>query len=188
MTADSDPPAPAVDPVLRRRFLVHLIWLMAVGVLLDLGTKSWADDYLNDPGRPEAGEWWPGIFVLRWTVNTGALFGTMGGRNLAMTALSIVALPVIGWFFWTLPRHSWLSTLALGGILAGTLGNLHDRLVFAGVRDFIYFEWINYPIFNVADIFICVGAGLFALQVLRSGKPTHAATDVSREPSARVES
>lgn len=161
---------------------------MLAGVALDLATKSWADGYLHDPDLPDAGEWWSGVFVLRWTLNTGALFGTMGGRNLIMTILSIVAVPVVYYFFWTLPRHGWSATLALGGILAGTLGNLYDRVVYDGVRDFIYFEWINYPIFNVADIFICVGAGLFALQVLFPGRPVPIAADVSHEPPARVES
>ncbi len=162
---------PEPDPVQRRRFLVHLLWLAAVGAAADLATKSWAYAYLHDPAAPYAGEWWPGTFVLRWTLNDGALFGTLGGRNVWLLALSFVALPIIGYFFWTNPRQAWRPTLALSAILAGTIGNLYDRIVFSGVRDFLYVEAINWPIFNVADIWICVGAGLFVLEVLFAGPP-----------------
>ena len=61
----------------------------------------------------------------------------------------------------------WLCT-ALGLILAGTLGNLFDRVVFGGVRDFLYFYWIEWPVFNVADCFLVCGAGLLLLQAFTS--------------------
>jgi lipoprotein signal peptidase len=57
-----------------------------------------------------------------------------------------------------------LLCVALGLILAGTLGNLFDRVVFHGVRDFLYFYRIEYPVFNVADCFLVGGAGLLLLQ------------------------
>jgi lipoprotein signal peptidase len=49
-------------------------------------------------------------------------------------------------------------------ILAGTLGNLFDRVVFHGVRDFLYFYWFEWPVFNVADCLLVCGAGLLLLQ------------------------
>ena len=61
----------------------------------------------------------------------------------------------------------WLLCTALGLILGGTLGNLYDRLVFNGVRDFLHwyyaFEW---PVFNVADCCLVVGAGLLLTQAV----------------------
>jgi lipoprotein signal peptidase len=53
----------------------------------------------------------------------------------------------------------WLSA-ALGLILGGTIGNLFDRIVFNGVRDFLYFYKIEWPVFNVADCCLVVGAGM----------------------------
>lgn len=147
-----------------------MAWMVALGTALDLGSKAWAYAYLHGPAGEFAGEWWSGVFVLRWTLNTGALFGTMGGRNLVFLVLSILAVPLVGYFFWTLPRHRWLPTVALASILSGTLGNLHDRIVFQGVRDFIYVEIIDYPIFNVADIWILMGAALFAIEIIRCGR------------------
>ncbi len=165
----SETEAPSA-PALRRRFIPHLLWIIALGTALDLVTKAWAFDYLENSPKPDAGQWWPGVLVMRSTLNEGALFGGMQGRNFLFLALSVLAIPLIFWFFWTLPRPRWLPTIALGAILAGTVGNLYDRVKFGGVRDFIYVEAINWPIFNVADIWILCGAVLFAVEVMLSGR------------------
>ena len=55
---------------------------------------------------------------------------------------------------------------ALGLILGGTIGNLYDRLVFGGVRDFLYFYKIEWPVFNVADCCLVVGAALLLVQAV----------------------
>ena len=55
---------------------------------------------------------------------------------------------------------------ALGLILGGTIGNLYDRLVFGGVRYFLYFHYIEWPVFNIADCCLVVGAGLLLVQAV----------------------
>ena len=64
----------------------------------------------------------------------------------------------------------WLKTkiekIALGLLLGGTIGNAIDRLVFGGVRDFIYLKFINFAIFNVADMAITIGAILFCVSII----------------------
>ena len=57
---------------------------------------------------------------------------------------------------------------ALGLILAGTLGNLYDRLIFDGVRDFLYFHWFEWPVFNLADCCLVCGAFLLLVQAFWS--------------------
>jgi lipoprotein signal peptidase len=102
-------------------------------------------------------------------VNHGALFGLgnehVGLANKAFAAISIVAAAAI--IYWgsrrTTSRDPILS-VALGLILAGTLGNLYDRLVFGGVRDFLYFYYIEWPVFNVADCCLVCGAFLLLVQ------------------------
>jgi lipoprotein signal peptidase len=63
-----------------------------------------------------------------------------------------------------------LLFVALGLILGGTLGNLYDRIVFGGVRDFLCFYWFEFPVFNVADSCLVVGASLLLLQAFFAKK------------------
>jgi lipoprotein signal peptidase len=106
-------------------------------------------------------------------VNHGALFGIgQGQKGLAnglFAAVSVAAAVAI--VVWgtrrTTAREKGLMA-ALGMILGGTVGNLYDRLVFGGVRDFMHFhrnsfEW---PVFNVADCCLVVGAGLLLIQAV----------------------
>ena len=122
-----------------------------------------------DPGTPpcECGlgalQTWSAPVMPR--VNHGALFGLMqehkGGANQVFAGVSVLA--AIGIAVWVTRRTTaadgWLCA-ALGLILGGTIGNLYDRLVFNGVRDFLYFYRIDWPVFNVADCGLVVGAGM----------------------------
>jgi lipoprotein signal peptidase len=104
-------------------------------------------------------------------VNHGALFGMgstkKGIANGFFAFVSVVAAIAI--LVWGLRRNTarepWLMA-ALGLILAGTVGNFYDRMVFHGVRDFLYFYLIDWPVFNVADCCLVVGAGLLLFQAI----------------------
>jgi lipoprotein signal peptidase len=104
-------------------------------------------------------------------VNHGALF-SLGGQfkadaNKVFGTVSVLA--ALGISVWGLRRATgrdrWLC-IALGLILGGTVGNLFDRVVFGGVRDFLYFYYIDWPVFNVADSCLVVGAILLLLQAV----------------------
>jgi lipoprotein signal peptidase len=178
-----------------RSFRGLLLSLALFGLLLDQGSKylvfHWlynggdggratiipgAFDLLAQFDRPDSPDHpmyalrtWGGEMIPR--VNQGALFGWKGWfspehSNIAFAVISLLAALAIG--YWstqkTLAKDPWLCA-ALGLILAGTLGNLYDRVVFQGVRDFLYwhyaFEW---PVFNLADCCLVCGAGLLLLQ------------------------
>jgi lipoprotein signal peptidase len=104
-------------------------------------------------------------------VNHGALFG-MGGEHkgrangfFALVSLG-AAIAILVWGMRrTTAQEKWLMA-ALGLILAGTVGNLYDRLVFNGVRDFLHFYYFEWPVFNLADCFLVVGAGLLLIQAI----------------------
>jgi lipoprotein signal peptidase len=64
----------------------------------------------------------------------------------------------------------WLCT-ALGLILGGAIGNCYDRIVFRGVRDFLYFYRIEYPVFNFADCCLVVGTGILVIQSFVAKEP-----------------
>ena len=105
--------------------------------------------------------------------------------NALFAGVSIIAALAI--IYWSTRRASSRDVslcAALGLILAGTLGNLYDRLVFGGVRDFLYFYWINWPVFNIADCCLVCGASLLLLQAFLS-RPVAAgktAADVPQDP------
>ncbi len=105
-------------------------------------------------------------------VNHGALFGFLNQhQGLANTLFAVVSVAAaVAIAFWSsrpaAARDRSLSA-ALGLILAGTLGNLYDRLVFNGVRDFLHLHYYNafdWPVFNVADCCLVCGAFLLLTQ------------------------
>ena len=104
-------------------------------------------------------------------VNQGALFG-MGGEyggsaNKVYAAVSFLAS--VGIIVWAVLRgkraDAWVI-VALGLILGGTLGNCYDRVVFNGVRDFLYFYIIDWPVFNFADCCLVCGAIMLILHAV----------------------
>ncbi len=114
-------------------------------------------------------------------VNQGALFGMGGGHkglaNNIFAGVSLIAAIAI--LVWGMQRKTaqekWLM-ISLGLILGGTLGNFYDRVVFQGVRDFMYFYYIEWPVFNFADCLLVVGAGLLLIQALFVTPPTDTTT------------
>ena len=104
-------------------------------------------------------------------VNQGALFG-MGERyggqaNKVYAAISLLAaLGITGWAAVRGRKADGWVCAALGLILGGTTGNLFDRVVFNGVRDFLYFYKIDWPVFNVADCCLVCGAVMLVLHAV----------------------
>jgi lipoprotein signal peptidase len=121
-------------------------------------------------------------------VNQGALFGLLQNHkelaNAGFAVVSVLAVAAIVWWSAqkTTARDRWLCA-TLGLILAGTVGNLYDRLVFNGVRDFLHWNYLfDWPIFNVADSCLVTGAGLLLLQAFgsASARETPKAPETSR--------
>jgi len=172
----------------RRRTATLLFVVAALELLLDRLTKSWARGHL--PGRPI--DVISGVFSLRYTTNSGGAF-SIGQRAPWLFAGASVA--VAGLIVVTAFRHSRpITGLALGLVLGGSLGNLTDRL-FGGqglgggrVIDFIDFH--VWPVFNLADTAIVVGAVLLALttRARRSGDSpvTDEASPAPAIPAART--
>jgi len=114
-----------------------------------------------------------GRFMPR--VNHGALFGigntqTFTANQLFATISIVAALAILIWSTKEATARDGVLCTALGLILGGTLGNLFDRIVFHGVRDYLYFYWFEWPVFNIADCCLVVGAGLLLLQAVLPAK------------------
>ena len=98
------------------------------------------------------------------TLNTGVAFSMFEGKGWIFIVISALASLAIIYLICSkkfITKRS--EKICLGLILGGTVGNLIDRLVFAGVRDFIYFKFINFAIFNIADAVIVVSVILFCV-------------------------
>jgi signal peptidase II len=123
-----------------------------------------------------------GDLVRIWYVrNTGAAFSLFPGAFWLFIPVTVLALVMIGWFFRSYrTRGPWIH-MVLGTILAGTLGNLTDRLRLGYVVDFVSvgFGGTRFPAFNVADSAVVVGIGLLVLYLTLADR--HAAHD---EPAA----
>jgi signal peptidase II len=157
-----------------------LFWLiLAVGLVADLATKAWAEAVVKPEFRIDFID---GFVAWKWAVNEGAAFSIMDGRPLLLSAIaSAVLVAILIYAYRTKPERKWfLGSLAL--LTSGALGNLHDRLRFGYVRDFIFFDFElpfhesvgviprYWPVFNVADMAILAGVGI--LMVI-SFKPSH---------------
>ena len=101
------------------------------------------------------------------TLNSGVAFSMFEGKSWLFIIISAIASIVIIYLIFSkkfLMKHFY--KICLGLILGGTIGNLIDRIIFDGVRDFIYFKFIDFAIFNIADAAIVVSVILFCLAMI----------------------
>lgn len=145
--------------------------LALLGAALDLLTKHLAFLYIGpyDPEVPVL----DGLFSFGRTVNEGVIFGKFAGAKTLWLVVSIAAVPAILAIFFSVKKPNWVLTISLGLILAGTIGNMYDRVTVGAVRDFIKFYYVRadgtqavWPLFNLADSCICVGVFLLTLEML----------------------
>jgi signal peptidase II len=140
----------------RRRISTVLV-IAAVVVLVDQLTKTWAVNHVSD--RAIHVFW---TLHLAVTYNTGAAFSI--GRGVTPFFVAVAVTMVVALVILAHRDQTVSARVALGLVLGGALGNLVDRLVrhhHGAVIDFIDFRW--WPVFNVADACIVVGALLLAL-------------------------
>ena len=105
-----------------------------------------------------------GLFNLHYTENGGAAWSILEGSTWFLIAITLVIMIVCIYMLIKKTFDSKLMFWALSLVLAGGIGNLIDRIFRGGlVVDFIEFGFFEFPIFNVADISVCVGAGLIVL-------------------------
>ena len=122
----------------------------------------------------------PGFFRITHTENTGAAFSlfaesTAPWKTGLLIAFSVVALMVVSVLLWK-NNHAHIATgLGLSLIMGGALGNLWDRLARGRVVDFllVYIKQYQWPVFNLADSAIVVGAGLLIIEILFAKSHEH---------------
>lgn len=157
----------------RRTGTLFLI-IAFLGASVDLVTK-WVSFHFVDLGHvyPVIGD----FFEVAPTLNAGAAFGMLKGQRAFFIVVSFLALGGVTLYAVFRRNASTLFAAALGLITSGIIGNLFDRIFIHGrVRDFLYLHWkdgFQWPTFNAADVFICVGITLALASVMRRSRTAH---------------
>ncbi|MFM8285397.1 MAG: signal peptidase II [Planctomycetaceae bacterium] len=174
---------------------------LALLTLADLTTKAWVFARLGYEHRTSDWQfsspclWGQVRLQLRTSFNRGALLGVGPGLTWVYAGIAGLVVGAIGCWLWRRESSDWRLSLALGGVAAGTLGNLHDRLGWHGcrdeagqpiyaVRDFLdcttpffecrsLFDWrlaseFEWPLFNLADVWLVVGVAVLVARWSRT--------------------
>lgn len=163
-------------------------YLLAAGAIfmIDQTTKAWAIRRLRFGGDMEI---IPGFLNFSYAQNTGVAFSMLDDHGdtgrWGLSVVAFVAAALVVYFFWRTPRSDDRILGALALLLAGIVGNVVDRSRLGFVIDFIdvqFGSW-HYPTFNVADMAICIGAGILILDMFLT-KKTEAENQQTKEKTA----
>lgn len=110
------------------------------------------------------------VFEIRYIQNSGTAWGLFAGMNMHtfFVIMTVVLMAVMVYTYIKLSAHRQYLPLNITLVIlfAGAVGNMLDRIRLHYVIDFLYFKLINFPIFNVADIYVVVGMLLLAYLIL----------------------
>ena len=149
----------------KKKTLIILISVIVGGILLDLLTKLLVVGLMS---LGQSVTLIPGVLKLTYIRNYGAAFGMLSQHRWVFMVISTVAIIGIGIYLFGYCKERMLLKVGLAMIISGGLGNMIDRVFYGYVVDMINFclfpfwKWI----FNVADAFVCVGAGLVILAIV----------------------
>ena len=140
---------------------VSFLCICAVWIVLDQLAKSCFAGMT--PGRVLAGPF-AGLFDIRLVHNTGAAWGMFSDSTFALGVFSLIVCAVIVIFYFVAIKQStWVTTIGFALVVAGGIGNAIDRFAFGFVTDFIEFSFMDFPVFNIADIGVTCG---FAIVII----------------------
>lgn len=139
------------------------ILIPLVCIILDQAVKYWAATDLQAMGSIPL---WKGVFHLTYCENTGAAFSMFTGQRWMLLAVTLILLAGLLWVLYKGWMQNAFGRLSLQLIIGGAIGNMIDRILMGYVVDMFDFCLIDFPVFNVADIFLCVGVGMMMLYIL----------------------
>ena len=157
---------------MKKTWRISLLFLILIGCTsCDLSTKWLAKQHLQYGPVIQI---IPNIIELRYTENDAIAFSMLKSialptRSIIIYSTSLIAFIILGIITWQSRKESFLWQSALMLILAGAIGNLIDRIINGHVVDFIHLHYgdkFSWPVFNVADITITIGAVVLAILML----------------------
>lgn len=137
--------------------------IIIVGIILDRITKIYASsNFLQNPIHTK-------FINFVYVENRGAAFGILQDRRIFFIILTLVVVAYLLYYFIrNINTNPKMLNLALSLIISGALGNFYDRLFHGYVVDFIEFSFVNFPVFNIADILVTLGSILLVVFILFS--------------------
>ncbi|NQQ33322.1 signal peptidase II [Streptococcus suis] len=138
--------------------------LAAVLIAIDQYVKAWTVANIElDSVR----EFLPGFMSLAYLRNYGAAWSILQNQQCFFTIVTIVVLIGLVWYYIRQIKGNLWTLFSLSLMMAGALGNFIDRVRLGYVVDMFHLDFINFPIFNVADMCLSVGVGLLFICILK---------------------
>ena len=144
-------------------YIISLLYVL-IGVAIDQYTKYLAVTHLQEAPIPII----DGVFELHYLENRGAAFGMLQNKQWFFLIITVILLVIFTKIYIKLPRTKRVLPLRITMVFitAGAIGNMIDRIRLNYVIDFLYFKLIDFPIFNVADIYVTVSTFFIAFLIL----------------------
>ncbi|MDT2811122.1 signal peptidase II [Enterococcus asini] len=143
--------------------MISYLIVAALLVVCDQLVKYWVVSNLS---LGEAMNVIPNVFSLTYYQNSGAAWSILQGQMWFFAIVTFVAVPLCIWLLWKNRRGSKFYSLALGLVIAGALGNFIDRMRLGYVVDMFQTDFMNFPIFNVADMCLTIGVVMVFIYAL----------------------
>ena len=143
--------------------MISYLIVAALLVVCDQLVKYWIVSNLS---LGEAMNVIPNVFSLTYYQNSGAAWSILQGQMWFFALVTFVAVPLCIWLLWKNRGGSKFYSLALGLVIAGALGNFIDRMRLGYVVDMFQTDFINFPIFNVADMCLTIGVVMVFIYAL----------------------
>ncbi|MFI3284726.1 MAG: signal peptidase II [Erysipelotrichaceae bacterium] len=139
------------------------VMVLIIAIVLDMATKMYFQASL---ALGESIEVIPGFFSFTYAINKGAAWSILEGQMIFFYIVTTIVCIGLLTFLIKYKQATILERYSVVLMLAGALGNFYDRIRFSYVRDFLDFNLFGYPfpIFNLADSFLCIGVALLFLQ------------------------
>lgn len=137
--------------------------IIIIGILLDQLTKFLSVEFLT---KVDTVPIIKNVLHLTYVENRGAAFGMLKEHRWVFISLSTVTIIALILYLFLYREKTKLYGVPIAMIVSGGIGNMIDRTALGYVVDFIDFRLINFAVFNGADSFVCVGAGLLVLALV----------------------
>ena len=151
-----------------KKKIITLILDFIFIVLLIIGDQVTKSTAITNLKGQESINLIDGVLHLHYLENFGAAFGMLQNQKLFFIFMAVIILFFIAFILVKMPEHKRYNMMQVCLILiaSGAVGNMIDRVQFGYVVDFIYFILIDFPIFNVADIYVTIGTALLVIFIL----------------------